>query len=27
MPTTSHTRPTPNPEKISAVAEITEHFT
>jgi large subunit ribosomal protein L10 len=36
MPTTSHTRPaptdshsrlSPNPEKISAVAEITEHFT
>jgi large subunit ribosomal protein L10 len=27
MSTTSHTRPTPSPEKISAVAEITEHFT
>ncbi|MEO9139775.1 MAG: 50S ribosomal protein L10 [Jatrophihabitans sp.] len=27
MPETSNSRLTPNPEKISAVAEITEHFT
>ncbi|PZS34127.1 MAG: 50S ribosomal protein L10 [Pseudonocardiales bacterium] len=27
MPTDSHTRPSPSAEKISAVAEITEHFT
>lgn len=27
MPTNVHSRPTPNPDKISAVAEITEHFT
>jgi large subunit ribosomal protein L10 len=27
MPTNAHSRPTPNAEKVSAVAEIAEHFT